>query len=88
MAGGTPPDGRTSLFRFVPAQESVLLESRRLRDQPTVVYVLIFVVLFFGILAGGSYVQMGDKILGLTVLLGTALAVVAILLVGRTLARR
>jgi len=86
MAGGSPPDGRTSLFRFVPAQESVLLESKRLRDQPTVVYVLTFVVLFFGILAGGSYVQMGNKMLGLVILLGTALAVVVILLVGRTLA--
>ena len=87
MAGVSPPDGRTSLFRFVPAQESVLLESKRLRDQPTVVYVSIFVVLFFGVLAGGSYLQMGDKVLGLVVLLGTALAVVIILLVGRALSR-
>ena len=63
------------------------MESKRLRDQPTVVYVSIFVVLFFGVLAGGSCVQMGDKMLGSAVLLGTALAVVVILLVGRALAR-
>jgi hypothetical protein len=87
MAGGSPPDGRTSLFRFVPAQESVLSESKRLRDQPTVVYVLIFVVLFFGVLAGISYVQTGDKMLGSVVLFGSVLAVVVILLVGRALAR-
>jgi hypothetical protein len=87
MAGGPPPDGRTSLHRFIPAQESILSESKRLRDQPTVVYVLIFVVLFFGVLSGVSYVQMGDGMLGSAILLGAALAVVVILLVGKALAR-
>lgn len=81
----TPPDGRSSLFRFVPSQEEAI---RNADSRPATVVVLVtFLVLFFAIVAGTAYIQMGSEVLGIAIYIIAAVAIVLLILAGRMTAR-
>jgi hypothetical protein len=83
----TVPDGRSSLFRFVPSQEEAVRDANNSRFAPVVVGLLLFLVLFFAVVAGTAYIQMGSELLGIAIYIVAAVAMVLIYLGGRMMAR-
>ena len=81
----TPADGRSSQFRFVPSQEEAIFNANS--RLPGVVGLLIFLVLFFGVVAGTAYIQMGSEVLGIAIYIVAAVAVVLLYLAGRMIAQ-
>ncbi len=81
----TPPDGRSSLFRFVPLQEEAVINANR--RMPVVFGLLIFLVLFFAVVAGTAHIQMGSEALGIALYIVAAIAAVLLYLAGRMIAQ-
>ena len=83
----TVPDGRSSLFRFVPSQEEAVRNANNSRLAPVAVGLLLFLVLFIAIVAGTAYIQMGRGALGMAIYIVAAVAMSFLYLTWRIMAR-
>jgi protein-S-isoprenylcysteine O-methyltransferase Ste14 len=83
----TVPDGRSSLFRFVPSQEEAVRNANNSRLAPVAVGLLLFLVLFIAIVAGTAYIQMGSEALGMAIYIVAAVAMSFLYLAWRIMAR-
>lgn len=80
-----PLNGRSSLFRFVPSQESMLSGAKQ--PQPTIIHLSVFLILFLALVFGTSSVMFGDQLLGIVIYAVAAVAAVLLYIGGRLMAR-